>query len=59
MKLSSLIRRFPGHPLHPPLTDATIGAYTVATILSVLSKLGISDHTPPPGGGSRSWWASS
>jgi hypothetical protein len=25
MKLSYLWRGLPGHPLHPPLTDATIG----------------------------------
>ncbi len=25
MRLSYLVRGFPGHPLHPPLTDATIG----------------------------------
>jgi uncharacterized membrane protein len=51
MKLSYLIRGFPGHPLHPPLTDATIGTYTVATILAVLSKLGVSDHNTATG-----WW---
>ena len=26
MKLSYLVKGLPGHPLHPPLTDATIGA---------------------------------
>jgi uncharacterized membrane protein len=51
MKLSYLIRGFPGHPLHPPLTDATIGTYTVATILAVLSKVGISEHNTANG-----WW---
>jgi uncharacterized membrane protein len=51
MKLSYLIRGFPGHPLHPPLTDATIGTYTVAAILAVLSKLGISEHNTATG-----WW---
>ena len=25
-------RGLPGHPIHPPLTDATIGAYTFATV---------------------------
>ena len=30
----------PGHPLHPPLTGATIGAYTFATAMAVLSRLG-------------------
>jgi len=51
MKLSYLIRGFPGHPLHPPLTDATIGTYTLATILAVLSKLGVSEHNTATG-----WW---
>ena len=51
MKLSYLIRGFPGHPLHPPLTDATIGTYTVATVLAVGSKLGISEHNTAKG-----WW---
>lgn len=39
-KLSYLVKGFPGHPLHPPLTDATIGAYTVATALGALDALG-------------------
>ena len=43
MKLEYLYRGFPGHPLHPPLTDATIGAYTFATIAAVLSKVGIAE----------------
>ena len=30
MKLSYLVRGLPGHPLHPPLTDATVGIYTFA-----------------------------
>ncbi len=30
MKLSYLVKGLPGHPLHPPLTDATIGIYTAA-----------------------------
>src|SRR3954454_3968486 len=50
-KLSYLIRGVPGHPLHPPLTDATIGAYTFATIAAVLSKLGIAEH-----GFAHGWW---
>ena len=44
MKLEYLYRGFPGHPLHPPLTDATIGIYTFATIAAVLSKVGIAEH---------------
>ena len=51
MKLSYLIRGFPGHPLHPPLTDATIGTYTVATILALLSTFGVSEHNTASG-----WW---
>lgn len=50
-KLSYLIRGVPGHPLHPPLTDATIGAYTFATIAAVLSKLGVAKH-----GFAQGWW---
>jgi len=48
---SYLVRGVPGHPLHPPLTDATIGAYTFATIAAVLSKLGIAEH-----GFAQAWW---
>src|SRR5919199_3197506 len=51
LKPSYLIRGFPGHPLHPPLTDATIGAYTFATIAAVLSKIGIAEH-----GMAQAWW---
>ncbi len=43
MKLEHLYRGLPGHPLHPPLTDATIGIYTFATIASVLSVLGVAN----------------
>ena len=32
MKLAYLVRGLPGHPLHPPLTDVTVGAYTFATV---------------------------
>ena len=35
MRLSYPVRGVPGHPLHPPLTDAAIGAYTTATVLAV------------------------
>ncbi|HEY7792807.1 MAG TPA: DUF2231 domain-containing protein [Gaiellaceae bacterium] len=41
MKLEYLYRGLPGHPLHPPLTDAAIGAYTFATVAAVLSALEI------------------
>ena len=51
MKLGYLIRGLPGHPLHPPLTDATIGIYTAATALAVLSVLGVSDANT-----ATAWW---
>src|SRR3954468_19392200 len=51
MKLGYLLRGLPGHPLHPPLTDATIGAYTFATIAAFLEVLGITDRN-----GAIAWW---
>ncbi|MDX6476792.1 MAG: hypothetical protein QOH95_2303 [Gaiellaceae bacterium] len=50
-KPSYLVRGLPGHPLHPPLTDATIGIYTFATVAAVLSKLGVADHAL-----AQAWW---
>lgn len=41
MKLSDLARGLPGHPTHPPLTDATIGVYTFAAIAALMSVLDI------------------
>ena len=35
VKLSYLWRGLPGHPIHPPLTDATI-AYVVGGVLEVV-----------------------
>ena len=49
MKLEHLYRGTPGHPLHPPLTDATIGIYTFATIAGVLSALGIAEDAAAKG----------
>ena len=49
MKLDFLFRGTPGHPLHPPLTDATIGIYTFATVAAVLSKLGIAEQEAAQG----------
>jgi uncharacterized membrane protein len=51
MRLSYLVRGFPGHPLHPPLTDVTIGAYTAASAFGVLSALGVSEQNL-----ARAWW---
>jgi uncharacterized membrane protein len=51
MKLSYLVKGFPGHPLHPPLTDVTVGVYTGATAFAVLSKLGVSEENL-----ATAWW---
>jgi uncharacterized membrane protein len=51
MKLAYLIRGIPGHPLHPPLTDATIGIYTGATAFGVLSAIGVSERNL-----ATAWW---
>lgn len=51
MKLSHLLKGLPGHPLHPPLTDVTIGLYTGATAFGVLSALGVSERNL-----ATAWW---
>jgi uncharacterized membrane protein len=51
MRLSYLWRGLPGHPLHPPLTDVTIGAYTFALVAVVSSKAGVAEHAA-----ARAWW---
>jgi uncharacterized membrane protein len=51
MKLSYLIKGLPGHPLHPPLTDATIGMYTAASAFGLLSALGVSERNT-----ATAWW---
>jgi uncharacterized membrane protein len=51
VKLSYFIRGLPGHPLHPPLTDVTIGSYTFATVAALADVLGISNHTA-----AQAWW---
>jgi uncharacterized membrane protein len=40
-KVIELIRGFSGHPSHPPLTDASIGAYTVGVAMLVVGALGV------------------
>jgi hypothetical protein len=32
---------YPGHPSHPPLTDVSIGAATIAAVLLVLGEVGV------------------
>jgi uncharacterized membrane protein len=50
-RLAYLVRGQPGHPLHPPLTDATIGTYTFATVAALADVLSISDDAATHG-----WW---
>src|SRR5438105_5814223 len=52
MRLLLVLLRGPnGHPLHPPFTDATIGAYTVASVLGILAVAGVSE-----GRTTSAWW---
>lgn len=51
LKAGYIVHGLPGHPLHPPLTDATIGAYTFATIAGILSKVGVAAHAF-----AKAWW---
>ena len=51
MKLSYLWHGLPGHPIHPPLTDATIGAYTASTIAAFASVVGIANVAA-----AHAWW---
>ena len=39
-----LIKGSPGKPPHPPLTDASIGAYTVGVAMLVLGALGVEEE---------------
>jgi uncharacterized membrane protein len=36
----ALLHGLPGHPLHPPLTDATIGMFVLATALAIIGAAG-------------------
>jgi uncharacterized membrane protein len=46
--LQVLVRGLPGHPLHPPLTDVTIGMLVFATGAAVVGYAGgIADKTGP------------
>ncbi len=51
MRLSVLWRGLAGHPIHPPLTDVTLGAYTIATAFALLSRLGVSEDNT-----TTVWW---
>jgi uncharacterized membrane protein len=50
-KPAFLVKGLPGHPLHPPLTDATIGTYTFATVAGLAEVVGITKNT-----GAIGWW---
>src|SRR3982750_3507392 len=39
-----LLRGWAGKPSHPPLTDASIGAYTVGVAMLVLGALGVEEE---------------
>jgi uncharacterized membrane protein len=39
-----LLKGWPGKPSHPPLTDASIGAYTVGVAMLVLGALGVEEE---------------
>jgi uncharacterized membrane protein len=42
--LLRLIKGRPGKPSHPPLTDASIGAYTAGVVMLVLGALGVEEE---------------
>jgi uncharacterized membrane protein len=39
-----LVKGWVGKPSHPPLTDASIGAYTVGVVMLVLGALGVEEE---------------
>ena len=51
MNLRYLLHGFPGHPLHPPLTDVTIGTYTFATVAALSDVTGLTERN-----GAYAWW---
>ena len=51
MKIRELATGLPGHPTHPPLTDAAIGLYTGAAAFGVLSAVGVSESNL-----AIAWW---
>jgi uncharacterized membrane protein len=46
--LSLLLHGKPGHPAHPPLTDATIGMFVLAAGLAVLGRAGVAEAKVGP-----------
>jgi hypothetical protein len=55
-----LLKGWPGKPSHPPLTDATIGAYTAGVAMLVLGAVGVEEEPMAHGallaiGGRLAW----
>lgn len=50
-KRRAAARLWAAYPLHPPLTDVTIGAYVTATLLAILGRSGVSEANLAKG-----WW---
>lgn len=48
---SPLARVWAAYPLHPPLTDLTVGAYTTASLLALAGASGLSEPSLAKG-----WW---
>lgn len=42
-RLLAVIRGAPGKPLHPPLTDVSIGSYTAGVAMLILGALGVEE----------------
>ncbi len=49
--LDGLWHGLPGHPIHPPLTGITVGAYTFALVAATADVLGVSTNA-----GAQAWW---
>jgi uncharacterized membrane protein len=49
--LDALWRGLPGHPIHPPFTDVTVGTYTFALVAATADVLGISTNAA-----THAWW---
>lgn len=49
-RILALAKGRPGHPSHPPLTDVSIGAYTIATVMLVLGAFGVAEEKMAYGG---------
>jgi uncharacterized membrane protein len=47
--IGRLLHGAPGHPLHPPLTDATIGMFVLATGLAVVGFAGVVEDAAAKG----------